>query len=541
MHILLLPDHYYRYFCCSSCGYQEQVAGEKFYDEAFREYMDSFYCMDCHIIHEKMVTESTLDSTLPAYLELKEIFPEFDLHLPGSFRDYSVFETVLFAENKVIENIECYSCGGKRNINWSKDLPYCPKCRDTMEMKYKDRPIQLKVALYGNEEQQKIHQFAIDHPGLIQEMISAYHSFTEEEIFKYRNLINWKVGSCNNDIQWNSKMIEHCRYYLDYDYFLYNPAFRNPKLIEEFVPGLKRIAVNDEFVSWAIASNKHIHWTEELIDRYIDRIDFDGLSLNSNVAWSEHILKKYEDRWDWFDMILKKRDIPWTLPMMEMSFSHISDFGLLRRIISLNNAMISNLEIVEKYFNWFEPALIFANSKLPWQKENLLERWVDKLDWDGLSRNQSLLFDPQFFEQNMERWLENDGQRFSNLSSSTSLPWSLEFIERFYDLWDWENLSYNPALPWSEAFIDRYVDKWNWKAIKENQGIPWTIDLMVKYNFSDHDAIIDNRSIWDKAFKPHINDGLLETLLTKINYPATVKVYRHTMFADSWMNSQYYL
>ncbi|MDD2304058.1 MAG: hypothetical protein PHP53_05145 [Prolixibacteraceae bacterium] len=184
-----LPDLYYRYFRCPSCGYQAQVAGEKFYDEAYQNYMDTFHCMDCNVIHEKMVSELMDYMTLPAYLELKEIFPEFDLHLPDSSMDFSSSEKTLFIENKAIENIECYSCGSGRNINWSKELPYCPKCRETMEMKYKDRPIPVKVALYGTEEQQKIHQFAIDHPGLIRELVSAYHSFTEEQIFKLEKTV----------------------------------------------------------------------------------------------------------------------------------------------------------------------------------------------------------------------------------------------------------------------------------------------------------------------------------------------------------------
>jgi len=507
-----LPDLYYRYFCCPSCGYQVQVAGEKFYDDSSRRYMDTFHCIDCNVIHEQMVSETRLDVTLPAYLELKKIFPEFDLHLPGSFRDFSVFEMVSFVEDKVIKNIVCYSCKSGRNIIWSKEFPYCPKCQDIMEMKYKDRPVLEEEALYGTEEQQKIQQYSNDHPGFVRELISGYYSFTEEEIYKYRNKIKWSIGSANWDIQWNSNMIKHCQYYLTWELFSLNSAFRDTQLINEFNQRLTWKAVSDGNVSWSIACNGHIRWTEDLIEEYKDRIDFSGLSVNSNVDWSEHLFEKYEDRWDWLD-ISGNNGIPWTLPMMEICIDQLNLMGCDLLKMEFNSGMMSNLEILEKYFDMFASEWIFMNGRLPWYKENLLERWADKLDWDGLSQNQNLLRDPLFFEQNMEHWMENKKKRFSALSNCVTLPWSFEFIERYKELWNWHTLSYNEALPWSEEFIDQYADKWDWNGIYKNTGIPWTLDLIFKYNFSDQDLLFKNRSIWDKAIKPHIDDNLLEILI----------------------------
>lgn len=381
-----------------------------------------------------------------------------------------------------------------------------------MEMKYKDRPVPVKVALYGTEEQQKIHQYAIDHPGLIRELISAYYSFTEEEIFKYRNWIKWSIASDNWDIQWNRKMIDHCNYYLSWELFARNPVFRNTELIDEFIPDLQHKSLCDGEVGCAISCNEHIHWTEELIDRYIGRINFSGLSVNSNVDWSKHLLKKYEDRWDWSALFVNK-SIPWTLPMTELCLEHLNEMEFSLSDVEYNAGMMSNLEIVVKYYDWISPFWICRNSKLPWYKENLLERWADKLDWDGLSLNDELLRDPLFFEQNMDHWLENEGERFSSLSLCETLTWSHEFIERFHEFWDWKSLSYNTALPWSEEFIDQYADKWDWYGIFNNEGIPWSINLILKCNLSDEDALFNNRSIWDKAIKPHLDKDRLERLL----------------------------
>ncbi len=46
-----------------------------------------------------------------------------------------------------------------------------------------------------------------------------------------------------------------------------------------------------------------------------------------------------------------------------------------------------------------------------------------------------------------------------------SLPWSLAFIEKYEDKWDWKELSENEALPWSLELIERFEDKWDWRGV----------------------------------------------------------------------------
>ncbi|WP_157817974.1 hypothetical protein [Candidatus Thiodictyon syntrophicum] len=45
------------------------------------------------------------------------------------------------------------------------------------------------------------------------------------------------------------------------------------------------------------------------------------------------------------------------------------------------------------------------------------------------------------------------------------MPWTETLIDRYLDRWDWERLSKNKALPWSAALIERYADRWNWSEI----------------------------------------------------------------------------
>ena len=57
------------------------------------------------------------------------------------------------------------------------------------------------------------------------------------------------------------------------------------------------------------------------------------------------------------------------------------------------------------------------------------------------------------------------------LSGNTALPWSIDFIERYKERWDWRRLSENEALPWSIDFIERYEERWDWKSLSRNTSI----------------------------------------------------------------------
>ncbi len=38
----------------------------------------------------------------------------------------------------------------------------------------------------------------------------------------------------------------------------------------------------------------------------------------------------------------------------------------------------------------------------------------------------------------------------------------MELLERYEDRWDWHGLSRNHGLPWSIELLDRYEDRWVW-------------------------------------------------------------------------------
>ncbi|WP_446788284.1 hypothetical protein, partial [Macellibacteroides fermentans] len=48
----------------------------------------------------------------------------------------------------------------------------------------------------------------------------------------------------------------------------------------------------------------------------------------------------------------------------------------------------------------------------------------------------------------------------------------------------------------------------------DNKSIPWTVDILSRYESSINSKSIScNSSIWEKAFKPYVDDEMIKGLL----------------------------
>ena len=48
-----------------------------------------------------------------------------------------------------------------------------------------------------------------------------------------------------------------------------------------------------------------------------------------------------------------------------------------------------------------------------------------------------------------------------------------------------------------------------------NVSIPWSIDFLLKYeNKLEFEALESNTSVWEKAFKPYVDDEMIETIIS---------------------------
>lgn len=120
------------------------------------------------------------------------------------------------------------------------------------------------------------------------------------------------------------------------------------------------------------------------------------------------------------------------------------------------------------------------------------------------------------------------------ICANTEIPWTSQNIQQLIDFYiaDWTTLSMNSALPWSETLIDQYLDNWWWgdlatepksfireyrKGVLDNPAISWDIDWLIKYQrYINLDLLSENENIWEKVFKPVVDDSATEYLLQGI-------------------------
>lgn len=199
--------------------------------------------------------------------------------------------------------------------------------------------------------------------------------------------------------------------------------------------------------------------------------------------------------------------------------------------------MFELVEAFQEDVDWY---YVSASSNLPWHEQKLLQKWSDKLDWRGIASNAFLFEDAHFFDAHLDQWLDEPSSKFQALSYNHALPWSIGFIDRFLDYWDWEVLSQNPSLPWSNNFINNYENRLIWGGYEDqqhlkhrdenflilgtfhqglisNEGMPWSIDLLIRFEDElEFEMLSLNHAVWEKAFKHHVDDNMIESIIKTI-------------------------
>lgn len=121
--------------------------------------------------------------------------------------------------------------------------------------------------------------------------------------------------------------------------------------------------------------------------------------LSGELQWTEQLLEKYKEKVDW-KRISSNRNIAWTVPMVER-FRNRIDWDELSRS---DNDHLFTAELLDKYknqWNWHE---LSCNSSLPLTDE-LLEQFADRWDWseiiDCYGRDE--MYSAAFYEKYQER------------------------------------------------------------------------------------------------------------------------------------------
>lgn len=384
-----------------------------------------------------------------------------------------------------------------------------------------------------------ITSFFIYRPECFKQLISSYYPLNNTQIKKYKLFFDNHLLLNNTSIQWNSDILNLFKSEEDWQIISKNSSvFKNILLLDEFYDMIHWKDPHQSLFS-TLANNKGLPWSYELIEKYKNSWDYYQMSYNDDIPWSEKLIDEHIEEWDWAAMALNE-GLPWSVPFLKKHIHRIENYNFFFRN---NQSITGNFEVVQEYGHILDWSAICANRKLPWCEKNLIELWKDRIDWDIVSKENILSCRVGYTAKNMEKYLSNDSD-FESISHNQKMPWSISLIERFIDKWDWEALSTNLHLPWSKELIDYFKDYIFWGKIKiekvehdedgnfldydtfqtwknygesgieSNEAVPWSLDLILQFEKKlELEMLFQNKSVWERAFKPYVNDKLIDTVI----------------------------
>ena len=144
--------------------------------------------------------------------------------------------------------------------------------------------------------------------------------------------------------------------------------------------------------------------SNEFMQKILNEEAWKGLAnFNSGIIWSEALLEKYQDKVDW-DEISSNSGICWTIPMIQKFKNRI------------------NWDTFSEYFDKIEGEMV---------TENIIETFKDKWNWNELSQNSNVSLSFELLDKYADLWdWEEVIDRYCNNFYEGK---AIEFYERYKD------------------------------------------------------------------------------------------------------------
>lgn len=134
---------------------------------------------------------------------------------------------------------------------------------------------------------------------------------------------------------------------------------------------------------------------ETLIDSMLEQQAWKDLS--GDFAWTEELLEKYRSRLDW-ERVTANQSINWTPSMLER-FKHLIDWKEMSRT---SMACLLLPEVVERFQDRWDWKELSSNGALPFET---IEKMADRIDWGVLVRSSRYLDSP-YTRAFLDKWAD---------------------------------------------------------------------------------------------------------------------------------------
>ena len=118
--------------------------------------------------------------------------------------------------------------------------------------------------------------------------------------------------------------------------------------------------------------------TKTLSNDFMQRIADEGAwkELSNDLSWTETLLEKFQDKIDWQELS-GNRNILWTIPMLQ-KFKHRINWDKFSRCADEKTSTENCIETFKEKWNWSELSNNYSITN------QLLEKFADKWDWESV-------------------------------------------------------------------------------------------------------------------------------------------------------------
>ena len=143
------------------------------------------------------------------------------------------------------------------------------------------------------------------------------------------------------------------------------------------------------------SANHNLLFTEELIDKYLDKWEWHYLSSNPGISWTDYLIVKYKDKLDWNGL-------------------------------SENTSIVWSELLIDKHIDFWNWHLLAGNFSINWNEKDFWEKYENRIYYNDLATN-------------------------------LTFNWSTQFIQEFdLESWEWEELSNHLSI-WDENKIEKFT------------------------------------------------------------------------------------
>ena len=144
--------------------------------------------------------------------------------------------------------------------------------------------------------------------------------------------------------------------------------------------------INSDFMSavleesaWKEISSEFL-WTEHLLEKYRNQVDWKAVSGNSNMLWTSSMLEKFKSSIDWKELSASRNETPFTLENLS-KFQDYWDWQELSR-------SISSLEILDKFIDRWDWHEVIDNYSLnDYFDRSFLDKYMDYIPMSSLQQS----------------------------------------------------------------------------------------------------------------------------------------------------------